>query len=68
MFGKTLTKKDIQALNNACDHLRAGCVGGCLQVGWCKACFDYCRGQGASSGSIRGKISPYEKGARENDT
>lgn len=62
MFGKTLTKRDIQALNAACDTLRDECKGGCLQVGWCKRCFDLCRARGASSGSIRGKISPNEKG------
>lgn len=68
MFGKTLTARDIRLLNAACDSLRENCAGGCLQVGWCKACFDLCRAGGVSSDSIRERESPKDNGGGTNGT
>ena len=68
MFGKTLTARDIRLLNAACDSLRESCTGGCLQVGWCKACFDLCRAGGVSRDSIRVETGPKQDGGGSNGT
>lgn len=67
MFGKTLTKRDIRRLNDACDELREGCGGGCLQVGWCKACFDLCRSRETYSAIIGDRVGGTRDGGGKDD-
>lgn len=67
MFGKTLTARDIRLLNAACDELRGNCAGGCLQVGWCKACFDLCRSRETVSAIIEDRASGSRDGGGKDD-
>lgn len=67
MFGKTLTARDIRSLNAACDELREDCAGGCLQVGWCKACFDLCRSRETDSAIIGDMVGGSRDGGGKDD-